>query len=756
MTTLPQTSPLRLPRPSNGAASLPATVGGAGVPGYPAAGAGAGFGGAGGFHMTGADVWRVIRTNLWLIALFIVLGGGIGFGLYKYLNKYHASYTATGFVQIQPLVAFDPAKNVQPEMNQQMLAIEQRTQAQYLTHDSLFSRVFSNPNKAIRETSWFKQFEKEKDPIAAAKEELRNELEVRPIPDSKLVAVSMSYKDGREAKTIVEDVVQEHLDYQRSVNMDKQAQRSQMLLGMRRRYERNLEDVMNRLRQNVSDLNIDKGGVPGRLVPKEEELRDLLQAQFEIQGKAREAKMQYESIVEAQRNGTDPPQVEEMISRDQDVQSFKAALNNTDLQLARLQHLGEGHNEVQRLKAERDIVQQKLDEARDAVRVNARAALEGEAKSIKEATEAQVKEIGDRIATANRELGDLTYKMSQYLTNKDEEEALRTQLKEINESLDAISQSEQQRDFNGVVWGQRPETPDRPSFPNPKIVIGGSLFAGLALALGIAFLREILDTSVRSPRDITRVGQLTLLGMIPHEDEDPQSAGVPLTNVIFQAPHSMMAEQFRQVRTRLQHAAALDATKSILVTSPGPQDGKTMVAVNLAAGLALNGRRILLVDANFRRPEIHKTFALPNDAGFSTVLSSLESFATTVQQTQVPNLDVLPSGPKPGNATELLESQLLIDFIERALEEYDHVIFDSGPMLVVSETVALAPRVDGVMTVVRARTNSRGLLQRMRDELRKLKAEHLGVVLNAVRAQAGGYYNRSMKTYYAYQNGHAE
>jgi Mrp family chromosome partitioning ATPase len=104
------------------------------------------------------------------------------------------------------------------------------------------------------------------------------------------------------------------------------------------------------------------------------------------------------------------------------------------------------------------------------------------------------------------------------------------------------------------------------------------------------------------------------------------------------------------------------------------------------------------------------------------------------------------------NATELLESQLLIDFIERALEDYDHVIFDSGPLLVVSETMALAPRVDGVITVVRARTNSRGVLGRMRDMLRQVKAEQLGVVLNAVRSQGGGYYGRNIKTYYAYQN----
>ena len=111
----------------------------------------------------------------------------------------------------------------------------------------------------------------------------------------------------------------------------------------------------------------------------------------------------------------------------------------------------------------------------------------------------------------------------------------------------------------------------------------------------------------------------------------------------------------------------------------------------------------------------------------------------------------MASGPKPSNPTELLESQLLLDFIERALEEYDHVIFDSGPLLIVSETIALAPRVDGVITVVRANGNSRGLLQRVRDQLRQLKAEHLGVILNAVRSQGGGYYGPMIKTYYAYQ-----
>jgi capsular exopolysaccharide synthesis family protein len=331
--------------------------------------------------------------------------------------------------------------------------------------------------------------------------------------------------------------------------------------------------------------------------------------------------------------------------------------------------------------------------------------------------------------------------------------AIEARLKVIQDQLDQIDNFSVKRDFAGVDWAARPILPETPSFPKLSMSMTVAITLGLALALGIAFLRELMDTSIRSPRDISRVGNMNLLGMVPHEDDDPQSAGARLPVVIFEAPHSMMAEQLRQVRTRLQHSSSLDTTRSILITSPSPGDGKSTIACNLASGLALNGRRILLVDANFRRPELHRVFNLSNEQGFSDVLNSLDQFEHVVQETQVPNLYILPSGPKPTNATELLESQLLTDFIERALEEFDHVIFDSGPILFVSETVALAPRVDGVVSVVRARTNTRGVLSRMRDSLRQVKAEHLGVVLNAVRAQGGGYYGRNIRTYYEYQNG---
>jgi succinoglycan biosynthesis transport protein ExoP len=356
------------------------------------------------------------------------------------------------------------------------------------------------------------------------------------------------------------------------------------------------------------------------------------------------------------------------------------------------------------------------------------------------------------VASLKQSIADLSMKYANYMTRRDEQEAYRRLDEEYGNALTEMDNKAQMADFGSLAWAVRPLEPSVPSFPKLANTMAGAIMAGLGLSLSIAFLRELTDTTVRSPRDIVRVGQMTILGMVPHEADDPQSTGARLPLVIFEAPHSIMAEQLRQVRTRLQHAASLDTTRSILVTSPSPGDGKSTIAVNLAAGLALNGRRILLIDANFRRPELHRIFGIGNEVGFGDVLNDVNTFASAVRETSVPNLSVMPSGAKPNNSTELLESQLLLDAIERALEEYDHVIFDSGPMLFVSESVALAPRVDGVVTVVRARSSSRGVLLRMRDGLRQVKAEHLGVVLNGVRTQAGGYYGRSIKTYYEYQN----
>ena len=739
MTTLPQNTPMRLPRPAG-----PAPLMIAGPAGQQAGAQ---------FQMSGADVWRVLRANLWLIIIALILSTAGGFGLNWLLAKFYSRYTAAGYIQIQQERPFILAQTGDrgPHVDIAGISLDQRTQTALLKNESLFIRVLQNPNGDIRKTNWFKSFRTN---VFDAKDDLVDNFAVEVIPESRLVSVKMSFSDPRDCRTIVEEVVNQHLEDQKQIAQNKTLERSVILNNMKQRYQFRKDELGRDLREKSLRLSIDGMGAPGRLSAKEEELKELLATQFEMQRNATEAASTFKSVVDSLNEGQDPQAVSREIAQDPDVQQAKRILNEVEFRLGDAAQLGDKHKEVIKLKRMRDEQQIKLENAIAAVRAKTTAAIVEGLRSQKDMTESQLKAIADKVDAVKADLGDLTNAMNQYLTIKDDEETTREMLKQVTDQIDQINQ-QSNADTSTVAWATRPETPDKPSFPKLPWVLSISIVVGLALAVGIAFMRELLDTSVRSPRDIARVGQLNLLGMIPHEDDDPQAAGAPLPMVIFQAPHSMLAEQYRQVRSRLQHVASLDSTRSLMVTSPSPADGKSTVACNLAAGLALNGRRILLVDANFRRPELHKIYGLPNDAGFSAVLNSIDNFANAVCQTQVPNLDVLPSGPRPSNSTELLESQLLIDFIERALEEYDHVIFDSGPLLFVSESVALAPRVDGVISVVKARANSRGLLQRMRDQLRNSKAEHLGVILNGVRAQAGGYYTRNMKTYYAYQNGHA-
>jgi len=689
------------------------------------------------------DAWRVIRGHAWLIVAMLCISAVAGFFINQHLERYYSRFTATGHIQFQPTLNYDPVHNPEPRIDPGSLTLELSTQTQLLRHDSLLTRVLTNPNSEIRKTAWFAQF-----PSAqAAKVELAANFSVVPIPGTRLIAASMTTPIARDSRTIVEELVQQHINDQKDLATAKQLERTTVLNAKRKELESRRQSRLSEIREK--SVRLSAAGwdlIAGTNTKKTEELT-LATQQNSIAADLATLQSRQEMVMSQLNRGEDPSELTNAIETDPNINQFKNAIDSIDMEVSQT-GMGPENPRVKKLVAQRDAYAKRMAQLRGEKIASLRMALLEGLKNAITSTQQRLEGVTQQLAKTQQEVSDVSNIYRQYLAAKDEEVVIRNELKEITDSLDQITV--QNGVDGGINWSTRPTIPDSPSFPKLSSTMTMAVMCGLGLALGIAFLRELTDTSVRSPRDITRIGQLNMLGMVSDINDDVQSAGAKLPLVIFEAPQAILAEQFRQVRTRMQHAASLDSTRSILVTSPGPGDGKSTIACNLAAGLALNGRRILLVDANFRRPELHKVFNLTNDSGFSDVLNQLDTLPQNIRESQVPNLAVLTSGPKPVNATELFESQLLVDFIEKALEEFDHVVFDSGPLLVVSETVALAPRVDGVVTVVRARHNSRGLLIRMRDTLRQLKAEHLGVILNGVRAQGGGYYGRNIKAYYAY------
>jgi capsular exopolysaccharide synthesis family protein len=631
---------------------------------------------------------------------------------------------------------------------------------QFLQHDSLFSYVLSREGR-IRDTKWFASFKTIKDgkeipDPRALKEDLQKYLHVNAVAESQLVRVTFEGSDPRDCKIIVEEIVNAHLAREWAKAENSFNQRTKALRDMKDGYERQLNVISGRVRDRqviLTQKGMNAGGNQSSYFgSKEAELRELIATQLKLGAEASKDRHRFEFVASQVQRGDSISEVERAIEQDPTVGGLSRELYGLEIQRdLKKGTLGPEHKDIQAFNTLIDITRQKVEDRRQELRLKYREqyvdGLRGEASQSTTDYEAMTKKVDD----LKNELASLSKEMALFMIDQDEEKGLREVKNEVENKLRDMTLTINPASLARIDWGAKPEIPELPTFPKLAFTMPACIILGLALALGIAFLREFLDDTVRTPRDVARVGQMNLLGIIADEGDDPQAADAKLP--IFDAPHSLTAEQFRQVRTRLSHATALDTTRSIMVTGPSPMDGKTTVAANLAAGLALNGRKILLVDSNFRRPELHRLFGFANGKGFSDVLNGTSTFEESVHPTHIPNLSVMTSGPKPMNATELFESQLLIDFIERALEEYDHIVFDSGPFLLASESIALAPRVDGVVTVVRAHSESRGLLLRMRDTLRQVKAEHIGVVLNAVRARGGGYYRRNIKTFYQYQNG---
>jgi capsular exopolysaccharide synthesis family protein len=711
-------------------------------------------GGAGGAApaLSPADVWRVIRGNVWLIIASVILAIAVGIGVYSYLLKNNPKYRSVGQLLVNRPYRINPTNDRTNDMSIEdfNLQVEQRTQQQQLMSEALWNDVLQN-NELIRKSAWFRNLQSIADRTGVdaarlAREDLEDNLRATPINESKLLSLSMDCSYADDAHDIVEAIGNTHIRNLQQRTFDRTNQELESAKQWQTRYTNSIKQTKDKMNVQMSRGSVDVG----RQTIKEMELGQLIGAQIKARLEANEATGQLDAITNQINSGKDPYQVELIVRNDASIQRLQQMLDSLDLDIDSQTISGDQSPNAKARVSNRTAVRTKLANSEASARAMARSQLIDSGRSEATGRKTEADALDARVESLRNELSEISAARSEFNSLKDEFDDYKTKEREMAERV-AVLQNAARQQIASVSWSSLPTRPDTLSSPNLRVILPMAIVAGLALSLGIAFLRELADTSVRSPRDIIRVGPMNVLGMVARESDDPELSGVPLHTVISTAPQSLLAEQLRQVRTRLQHAVSLDTTRTILVTSPGPGDGKTTIACNLGAGLALNGRRILLVDANFHRPVLHKLYNVSNDTGFSNVLESVSNLEGAVKKTPVANLEVLTTGPRAANQTELLESPLFIEFIERALEEYDHVIFDAGPLLVVSEAVALAPRVDGVVTVVRAKQNTRGMLTRVKDTLKQIKAEQIGVVLNGVHTVGGGYYARNIKTYYDYQ-----
>jgi capsular exopolysaccharide synthesis family protein len=294
--------------------------------------------------------------------------------------------------------------------------------------------------------------------------------------------------------------------------------------------------------------------------------------------------------------------------------------------------------------------------------------------------------------------------------------------------------------------------------PRPLLVFTAAILLGLLAGFGLATMAELSDQSFRTPEEIRRRLGMPVVGHVPYFEPDERAVqpadGSPALDPILctvHHPKSREAEGYRGVRTALLFNAREGKNKVIQVTSPDTGDGKSTLASNLAISLAQAEKRVILIDADFRRPRQHKLFGVSAERGLASVINGEAELCEVIQETAVEGLFVLPCGPIPPNPAELLTLTRFQELLALIRDQYDFVVIDTPPLLAVTDPCVVVPHVDAVILTVRISKNARPHATRARDILTTLGAKVLGVVVNGVGRDIKGYGYDSYRYGYAYK-----
>jgi capsular exopolysaccharide synthesis family protein len=332
--------------------------------------------------------------------------------------------------------------------------------------------------------------------------------------------------------------------------------------------------------------------------------------------------------------------------------------------------------------------------------------------------------------------------------------------------LENISKSQRENDVkavgtdNNISIAEIAIPPKNPVAPRRLTTVLGALFLSTLFGMGLAIFLDYLDDSIRTTEEIESLLQLPALAAIPKIDlitkrrmllaganddgQDPSKSEL----LIHTDSRSSLAESYRQLRTSILLSTAGRAPKSLLITSSLPSEGKTTTAINTAISLAQTGAKVLIIDADMRRPRLHTVFDVSNAQGLSTLLSSEMSddeMLDVIEYNEDSRLNLLTSGPVPPNPAELIGSEQMSNLLKVLQKHFTHVVVDSPPIASFTDGVLIASMVDGVILVVNSGKSSRQVVRRSRQLLMDIGAKILGVVLNNVnlRSQENNYYYQS-------------
>jgi len=722
---------------SKGIQNLPIRGGGAGVsPARPQ------------MSLTFKDVLGILRRRMWMIIIITSISAVLGVVLWYVLKQNSPKYTSVGFIRCK-MPSQSGLYGVQSSVpRQDVIEMETASAAEQMNSESFLSQLLQRSK--IQQLEWFR---KRNDPEKRL-DDMKSSFSAVPRRDTNLIIVQMSASNPKEAKIIVDDALQSF--YSQMSDMATKSLRDSMEALTKQR--RDVESSLRQLQSSLQEMER-LAGVPGwqggegRTVVMQE-LSLLHEEQLRLQSQMQQLQI-YAAQLQQERNSAGYSSTVRMaIERDPMVMGYRSQIANLSQQRDMLiQRLGADHRQVKDIQNIINISQEQMDNREQMLQQQFGTQELRMVDNQIQGLQLQLRSVSTQYDNISNQQRDLDQKLISYQNTRDEINKLNMQVQELEREIGAINVKISDPERVTVEIANNAVEPLEISFPKLSVFLPGGIMLGLFISVGFTFLLEFMDDTLKTPRDVMRNLDIAMLGMIPlYEEEDEEEICVEKVAMIH--PHALISEFYRKVRTNLFFSAPTGELKTVLVTSSSADCGKTTTAINLAITIAAEGKRVLLVDSNFRRPALNHLFPEAGAGrGLSNVLIGQATVADAIRQSGIEGLDLMDCGPVPPNPADLLNSERMREFLESQKQFYHYILLDGPPSLLVTDANILAGLVDGTVVVIHAEQTSRGMCQRMVNELKQSRARILGVVLNAVRPRKGGYFEKAYRSYYDYIGG---
>lgn len=732
--------------------------------------------GSGAMAMTPKEILGVVRRHIWMIILLTLVGVIIGGGSWFLCNRYLPRYTSIRPIDVDPPIEIDPMQIAGAQVPKDIYYQFRVTKASLVKQEFMLRQLLEQ-SEAVRTTSWYQQFEKadsqgtidRASAIDEALKSLNDNLGSTAPRDYNYILISMTCANPRDAQVIVDEMVRVFLRQQQELAQSGLKEELVQRNAQRESIQATIDSIENdlkTLRTGTTFARLNLGSQQAFRDYMDQHLADL-ESQTAALQRDRMRLATTVSQLQARADAFDyDERVREEIENDPVARQMRANIAALEPVLDRqLARFGEDHRLVRETQAAlqqmRDQLSQRQYEIGNILRQSNLLAAHEEMASLTNQLEISTQQLD----IAKKEYKDIDRIRTDYERSEQKRQESLDRLEEMNTLIEKKRAQHDDPKISKLSSPYSATLPREKSFPNPFMFFPGGFILGLMAGLGLAFLIELGNDLLRTPSDVMRNVKVPLMGMVCHVDDDEDVDGIDIYHVVRQAPYSITSECYRQLRTNLRLAGSeAGANKAIFVTSSNAGDGKTTVAVNLASTLLAEGRSVLLIDANFRRPSTGRLFPRSRENGSADfpdyglsnyLMGQCSDENQVVRNSNIEGLSIIDSGPLPANPSELFSGIRMKKLLDLCKSRFDYVIID-GPAMLVSDSKTLAAQSDGTIVVFNATSTQRGTAIRILRELNEANANVIGSVLMAVKSRKGGYFSEVYRSYQEYQRVHVE